>query len=859
MTRLIIILFLVLTPLFADTARSAVSGNDELLPPTGSRDIESEKRDSSASLRNMVRNGSRSARRVVHKIDDNDRVILRGNVHHLARPEFDMGASEPTLPMERMILSLRLSNESEAELDRRLSEQQDPTSPNFHRWLTPEEFGERFGPAPEDVVAISEWLTSHGLTVEEVGKARSWINFSGPVSHVERAFRTHIHNYSVGGRQRHANSDDPAIPRAIADVVSGVVSMNNFPRKAMNTGIRPLAKEELQPAYTSSTGKHSLTPGDFASIYNVSPLYDAGIDGSGQSIAIVGRTHTSSTNWTTFRTLMELPDNPPQVIVNGTDPGDLGGDEDGEADLDVEWSGAVARNATIKFVVSNSTRSSDGIDLSAQYIVNKNLAPIMSISFGQCESVMGASNSFYNNLWKQAASQGITVFAAAGDSGAAGCNYGSDSSGSGLGVSGIASTPYNVAVGGTQFNEGYGSYWNSSNGTGKSSVFGYIPEIAWNESGSMSGGSELWAGSGGVSSIYAKPSWQTGPGVPADGRRDIPDVSLTAAAHDGYRMFTKGSWQVISGTSAAAPSFAGLMALVVQKTGQRQGNANPRLYQLANAQYTFGGAKVFNDITSGNNSVPGVTGFTSGPGFDLATGLGSVNAEALVNNWSSMSALTFTITPVAGPNGSIDPSTAQTVSEGGSSSALTAIPASGYRFVDWTAPDGFRSSVNPLVVSNVSADQTLTANFAANANTVTPSAGSNGSINPSTPQPVGYNASTSFTITPANGYRTASVSGCGGSLNGSIYTTGAITGACTVSATFSVISSLGDLNGDGKTDISDALKALKIAVGTITPSASELAAGDVSPLVNGVPAPDGKIDISDALAILKKAIGLSTW
>lgn len=240
-------------------------------------------------------------------------------------------------------------------------------------------------------------------------------------------------------------------------------------------------------------------------------------------------------------------------------------------------------------------------------------------------------NSFINNLWQQAAAQGITVFVAAGDSGAAGCDSASASRAvAGRGVNGLCSSPYSVCVGGTQFSDSnYGLYWGASNTGTMGSAVSYIPEAAWN----ASGGSGLWAGGGGASSVYAKPGWQNGVGVPADGRRDVPDVSLTAAVHDGYLLFMNGNNMVCGGTSASSPSFAGLMALVVQSRGTRQGSANPVFYSLANNQ-RFGGAAVFHDTTAGNNSVPGVSGFSAVAGYDMATGLGSVDANVLVSHWS---------------------------------------------------------------------------------------------------------------------------------------------------------------------------------------------------------------------------------
>jgi pseudomonalisin len=336
-----------------------------------------------------------------------------------------------------------------------------------------------------------------------------------------------------------------------------------------------------------------------------------------------------------FRTFFGLPANDPQIIVNGTDPGIWSSGEETEADLDVEWSGAVGRNATIKFVVSKSTNSSDGVDLSAQYIVNHNLAPVMSTSFGLCEAALGSSgNSFLNSLWQQAASEGITVFVSSGDSGAAGCDSAAASTAThGRGVNGLCSTPYSVCVGGNEFHDisKPALYWSASNASGtQASALSYIPEGVWNESGPGDG---LWASGGGASSTYAKPSWQAGTGVPADGKRDVPDVALTAAGHDGYLIYQNGGLYVVGGTSAASPSFAGVMALVVQNAAARQGNANTTFYSLAGKQRA-GGASVFHDIAMGNNSVPGQTGFNATAGYDQATGLGSIDASVLVNHWS---------------------------------------------------------------------------------------------------------------------------------------------------------------------------------------------------------------------------------
>jgi pseudomonalisin len=595
-------------------------------------------------------------------IEENDRVVLHGNVSPKARPEFDVGPTDPSLPMKRTILLLKMVPEKQAELDRLVAEQQDPFSPNFHSWLTPEEFGKRFGRSPEEIATVSGWLITHGFTIDETAKGGTWINFSGTAADVDRAFHANMHDYQVDGHLRHANSTDPSIPRALVELVAGPVSLHNFPHKAMHTPPRHQPEAKLQPGYTESDGTYDLAPGDFAAIYDVNPVYSLGYNGAGVTIAIVGRTHpyAASAKWNQFRSTFGLPLKPPVVTVNGPDPGDLGPDEDSEADIDVEWSGAVATGATINFVTSASTYSADGVDLSAQYIVDKNLAPIMSDSFLSCEQDLGPTwSSFYYNLWEQAASQGITVFVVSGDSGAYDCT---DSNGDPLGgkaVNGLASTPFNIAVGGTTLSN-VSTYWNPDNTKYGTSALGYVPEVAWNN---WDGGYGVyWASGGGASALWDKPAWQVCPGVPNDGVRDMPDVSLDADPYIGYRVYTcandtvstctSNSWLIYGGTSCASPSFAGIMALIVQSTGQqRQGNANSLFYQLGNAQYSgaSGASAVFHDITSGDNGFgSGYPGYSCAVGYDLVTGLGSVDVTNLLLAFQEREVLTVATFKIAG-------------------------------------------------------------------------------------------------------------------------------------------------------------------------------------------------------------------
>jgi pseudomonalisin len=555
--------------------------------------------------------------------------VPAGSVHPLARPELDLGRTDPNLPMERIVLALNLRSGAHAELDRLLVEQQDEASPRFHQWLTPEEFGAAFGLADQDLRRVTDWLGAQGFSIDEVATGRGSIEFSGTARLVEAAFHTEMHDYQVDGRPEHANATVPSIPRFLEAAVSGVVSLTSFRAHPLST----------TPDINFTNGAHGLGPADYAVIYDLNPLYAAGIKGGGQSIAIVGRTDIKLSDVRSFRSVFGLPAKDPVFVHNGPDPGIVSGDE-GEGILDVEWSGAVAPDATINFVISKSTSSTDGTTLSAEYIVDHNLSPVMSMSFGLCESFAGPTLlHLLDGLFAQAAAQGISVFVSSGDAGAAGCDnpHTSTKATHGAAINGLCSSPNDVCVGGSELNDSPASeFWKPSNNpVTLESAVSYIPERTWNESGTAPGGSGLWSSGGGPSAVYSKPVWQVAPGVPADGVRDTPDVALTAAAHDGYATVLEGAeFVVFSGTSAASPSFAGIMALIVEKTGQRQGNPNPRLYKLGSAQYTGAGPAVFHDVTAGNNSVPGQGGFSAGVGYDLTTGLGSVDASALANAWA---------------------------------------------------------------------------------------------------------------------------------------------------------------------------------------------------------------------------------
>jgi len=654
---------------------------------------------------NQIREFSslRAVDRVLLPVADQRRVALLGQRHPLAKPLYSIGRMAPDLYLQQMVLVLAPDAAQQAALEEMLRAQHDPESPYYQRWLTPEQFGQRFGISLNDLNQVKVWLENHGMQVEEIPASRRAIIFSGSSAQVESTFHTRMQHYLVEGAMHYANASDPEIPQALAGVISGVVSLHDFRSAPAHVAV---------PQFTAANGAHFLMPQDWATIYNVSPLYNQGLDGTGQSIAVLGRVGISMQDVRTFRKNAGLAPNDPQMIVNGADPGSTWCDDELESAMDVEWAGAIARNATIKFVTTKSG-ATDGINLSAQYAVNHNVAPIITLSYGLCESDLGAAgNAFWNSTWAQAAAQGISVFVSSGDSGAAGCDSPVLKKATQTrGVNGLCSTPYSTCVGGTQFNDAYNSaqYWSSSNGSGQSSAITYIPEQVWNES-AWSGG--LWAGGGGASSLYGKPGWQVAPGVIADARRDVPDVALHASIQDAYVVQVQGNIFYASGTSAAAPSLASVMALVNEQRGKAQGNANPFFYRLANLQLSAGGAPVFHDITSGNNSVPGIAGFNSGAGYDAATGLGSVDASVLVNHWGDSAVANFTLTPnvsrLSTYRGGSAAATLTMTTQGGFSAAATLSSA-------WVPPGVTVSFSAPAVT----AARTASVTFAASANAAT--------------------------------------------------------------------------------------------------------------------------------------------
>ena len=688
--------------------------------------------------------------RVTQAVNPDQRVTLAHNVHPLAKPQFDQGAAPGSMSTGRIMLILKRSDTQEQALRQYLGDLQNPNSPNYRKWLTPAQFGRRYGISDTDLTTVTAWLQSQGFTVDKIPAARNVVIFSGNVAQIQQAFHTSIHKYFVNGEQHFANSTDPQIPAALAPVIAGVAQLNDF-RPKRGAAIKTPAHfdteaKRIKPDLTlqNKQGDQFLftSPADAATIYDtpiqalngnysqISSLVGGNTyDGKGVTIGIAGDGNITAQDVQLYRAAF-LPasygSNQPNVIIDGNDPG-INGDSI-EAMLDVEVSGGIAPGATVNFYTAANTDLQNGLFLAIYRALNDNDVSILNVSFGLCEAFeLTSGNQQIFNAWEQAAAQGISVTVSTGDSGSAGCdNPNTETVASdGLAVSGLASTPYNIAVGGTDFNvlgSSFATYVSTDPpDTPKAAssyyrtALSYIPENPWNDSPATNSGSyttntafkdsngntNIVGGGGGISSCtestednngnvtctaggYAQPSFQSGVvpssigGSGSSAVRAVPDVSLLAADEaygatwvvcsdnvingssttstdcqtSGGSFTSSTTFTGVGGTSAAAPAFAGMLALVLQEEIARTGNASLRLGQANNVLYNLASnpslyAAVFHDVTAGNNSVvcksgttncgsnSFLTGYNAGAGYDAASGLGSVDVAQLIANWKN--------------------------------------------------------------------------------------------------------------------------------------------------------------------------------------------------------------------------------
>jgi subtilase family serine protease len=775
---------------------------------------------------------------ITQSIDESKLVTLAGNTRPEVKAKADRGRVADSLPMEHMMLQLKRSPEQERDLEKFIDDIQDKSSPNFHHWIKATEFGERFGLSKQDLETIQRWLQAHGFTVNVVYEDGMLIDFSGTAGQVREAFRTEIHNLKVKGVKHIANMSDPKIPAALQPAVAGVVSLHDFTP-------RPMYKPRANYTFDSGGNTYyAVVPADLATIYNLNPLFSAGLSGQGQTIVLIEDSNIySASDWTTFRSVFGLssytggsltqvhpaPANGPNNCIDPKVNGD-----DAEATLDVEYASASAPSAAIELASCANTSTFGGLT-ALQNILNASSAPpaLVSISYGECEAGSGAaSNAAFNAAYQQAVTEGVSVFVSSGDEGASSCSAGDTFAVYGIGVSGFASTPYNVAVGGTDFGDTYAgtnsTYWAATNNSVYGSALSYVPEIPWNDTCASQlialnqGSGQTWgesgfcnttswlpggflntdAGSGGPSSCatgtpsqpgivggtcagWPKPSWQSLSGVPNDGVRDIPDVSLFAAngiwghyyaycLSDPYYGYTctgtPDTWEGGGGTSFASPIMAGIQALVNQKTGERQGNPNPVYYSLAASEYgasgsascnstlgnTAGNSCIFYDVTLGDMDLPcsntnvncfdtsgtfpnGMLGvlstsntayqpaFGTTTGWDFATGIGTLNAANLVNNW-----------PEPAPNFSLvaNPTSLTIIVGNTGNSAIAIVPQGGFHgnvgLSVSNLPDGVTASFSPNPATTASTLTLTVSPTAASSTSALTITGTSGSLTNST-------------------------------------------------------------------------------------------------------------------------------
>jgi subtilase family serine protease len=678
-----------------------------------------------------------AASRIVQPIDESKLVTLAGGIPRQATAKNDRGAVADSYPLDHLYLRLQRSAQQEQALEGAIKELQDPHSATYHHWLTAEELGESYGPSRQDIGHVVDWLSSHGFQVNTVHTSGLIIDVSGTAGQLRDTFHTEIHNYSVNGTHHIANASEPKIPAALAPVVAGFASLNDFMPKSLIQRPNPNFSFPCTgcPGGFNNAEQYDEAPADFATIYNVAPLYKGKtpITGKGITVVVLEVTDVNPADVASFRSAFGLSaySGTYSEIHPGTgcsDPGTNGAE--GEAALDSEWAGAVAPDANVELASCNNTSTNFGAFIAAQNLLDTSTPPhIMSISYGECEAENGPGlpydgNEFVTELWRQASAEGVSVFVSAGDGAAAVCDdfdtatYAVD----GIAANALASTPYNVATGGTDFMDTFdganSTYWRKTNSATGKSAKSYIPEMPWDDScaGSMlytylgypngvafcnsaigAGFLDIVGGSGAPSFVHAKPYWQVGTfGMPSDGKRDLPDVSLFASngfwghaiifcmsdASEGgvpcdYSVPVDVFYNSAGGTSFTAPQYASIQALIDQKAGGRQGNPNPVFYDLAQAEYGSAGSPnsgniaacnssegnevgttcIFHDVTQGSNDVPcygtnncfvpnkeeyGVLSLSDSSrkpaygahsGWDFTSGLGSVNVTNLVNAW----------------------------------------------------------------------------------------------------------------------------------------------------------------------------------------------------------------------------------
>jgi len=756
------------------------------------------------------------AARITTQIVDSERSIIPGTHPPMARQANDAGQVPAGTKLSGISIVFSRTASQEAKLQALLAAQQNLSSPLYHKWLTPEEFANQFGVADSDISKVESWLEQGGFAIDGVSRSKNRVTFSGTAGQVAAAFDTELHHYTVNGQVHYAPSKDVSVPAALSSVVLSVSNLSSF---------RPRPQLRFRSNFTSSqSGNHYLTPKDVDTIYDINQAYNDGYTGTGQSIAVVGQSEVYLSDVENFQNAAGIAVKDPTLVLvpDSGSPAVSSGDE-AESDIDMEYSGGIGTGATI-YLVFVGDNSNYSVWDSINYAVDTLIAPIISISYGDCETDLGSSDyATLNGVFEQAAAQGQSVIAAAGDAGSTAC-YGdtnlTTSQQEALAVNFPASSQYVTGMGGTEFPAAdvaasNTTYWESANGSDViSSALYYIPEQVWNDDSSSDG---LSSGGGGVSTLTSRPSWQRGvPGIPSGSYRLVPDISLdaspnnagflycssdstatgiTGSCSNGFRDSNDQYLTVAGGTSFDAPIFAGMIAIINQKLNSTgQGVVNSTLYTLAADATTY--ASAFHDITSGGNqctagssycSAAGESEYPATTGYDEASGLGSLDFSNLLGAWptipaSSLDASTTTLSATtSSPAAGADDTITITVASGSSSSTTTPIgtltievdgttETSSVALTDGSATYTFSSSTagSHVITATYSGDSTYAPSTGTLALTVGGGSFSLAAANLTVS--AGSSGTSTITITPQNGYT--------GTIGWSVSTSSSLSNAC---------------------------------------------------------------------------------
>ena len=823
---------------------------------------------------------------------------------------------------EQMKIVLARPAERQLAFEQYLASQLDPQSPNYHHWLTAEEIGNRFGPAESDIEAIRGWLTSQGLHVNQISPDRMILRFGGTAANINNAFGTELRSYQRHGAALMAPATDPTIPAALAPAIQSVRGLFTIGEHPLHSfSAIPMASEGGTTAPEFSSGAtHYMAPLDFNTIYDVPSAYT----GAGYTIGIVSWARVYSGDLSTYKSLFGVSFPTPNVIIptayGGVDPGaacssttcsatELDGQQ--EATLDVDRAGSTAPGATLLLVASASSGSNDGIGADAEYIIGQKAANILSISFGACEASAGKSSvNYWDALFQTATGEGISVFVSSGDAGAQGCEVAFQSptytgyTGYGNSPNYICSSSYATCVGGTEFADAanYSTYWNTTNTTYYASAKGYIPEGGWNEGSASS----VTGSGGGVSNYVATPGWQVGNSVlSAAAGRYTPDISFSSSIHDGYficmaALNSNCPYYIFGGTSAAAPSMAGVAALLDQKMGSAQGNLNPSLYGMAQNSTIY--ANAYHDATVSSSGVSNcalsaislcnnseysvinssgttqlVPGFQLQTGYDEVTGLGSLDVTNFLSSFTNYSLPTVTVTPTstsyaitqsnkititvspldanfAAPTGTVkltsgSYSASATLSSGTASITLAAgqLSTGTHTLTATYTPD----TAGAATYQSASGSATVTVTTATPAIAVSPSPSSITTVTSSTvtvtaTDSTGYSTPTgAITLSNGSGY-SASGTLAGGTASFSVSGSALAVGSNTLTATYAPDSASSSIyaSANGSTTVTVAIATPTV---TVTPSSSTLNASASLPLTivvsggSGATTPTGSV------------------